>query len=31
VTVASNSSATEFERFVAEAQKVIDTVEWSGS
>ena len=31
VTIASNSPATEFERFVPEAQKVIDTVEWRGS
>jgi hypothetical protein len=31
VTIASNSPATEFDRFAPEAQKVIDTVEWTGS
>jgi hypothetical protein len=28
VTIASNSPASEFDRFAPEAQKVIDTVEW---
>jgi hypothetical protein len=30
VTIASNSPATEFDRFAPEAEKVIETVEWSG-
>jgi hypothetical protein len=31
VIIGSNSSATEFDEFAPEAQKVIDTVKWTGS
>jgi hypothetical protein len=31
VTIGIFSPASEFEEFVPEAQKVIDTVKWSGS
>jgi hypothetical protein len=31
LTIASNSPVTEFDRFAPEAQKVIDSVKWTGS
>ena len=31
LTIASNSPATEFDKFASEAQKVIDAVQWRGS
>ena len=30
VTIGSNSGATEFDEFLPEAQKVLDSVEWRG-